>query len=305
MKTSQTVSIIGAPLDLGAGHRGVDAGPSALRIAGLVPAIESMGFPVVDEGNIPVDLRGDIDIENPKAKFLSAIANACEAQRLKVLEVLDKGHFPLILGGDHSIAIGTISGMSEFYRRQQQEIGVIWVDAHADMNTPESTESGNIHGMPVSALLGEGASELTQLGGFAPKIKADKVVLIGIRDVDYNEKQMVKKLGVTAFTMTDIDEMGMSAVISKAIEIAGNGTAGIHVSFDFDGLDPSVAPGVGTPVKGGIRYREAHLIMEKVALTHRLIGLEMVELNPILDVRNQTGELGVELIQSAFGKRIL
>jgi len=211
----------------------------------------------------------------------------------------------LVLGGDHSIAIGTIAGVSEYYRSLNQDIGVIWVDAHADMNTPDTTESGNIHGMPLSACLGMGANELVNLGGFAPKIKAENAVLIGIRDLDLNEKKLVKATGINTFTMTDIDEMGMPTVIKKAIEIASSGTAGIHLSFDFDGLDPSIAPGVGTPVKGGIRYREAHLLMEKIALTQRLIGLEMVELNPILDLRNQTAELGIGLIESAFGKRIL
>lgn len=305
MRKEQTVSIIGAPLDLGAGHRGVDAGPSAFRIAGLVKAIQSMGFPVVDEGNIRVEIPEALTEGDRQAKFLSEIAQACDAQREMVFAALQKGHFPLVLGGDHSIAIGTIAGISQYYRERNEEIGVIWVDAHADMNTPETTESGNIHGMPMSASLGLGAPELTQLGGFAPKIKPENVALIGIRDVDENEKRLVRETGVKVFTMTDIDELGMPTVIRQAIEVAGSGTAGIHLSFDFDGLDPEVAPGVGTPVRGGIRYREAHLLMEKVALTGRMIGLEMVELNPILDLRNQTAELGVELIQSAFGKRIL
>jgi len=305
MRKGQTVAIIGAPLDLGAGHRGVDAGPSAFRIAGLAKAVEAMGFPVVDEGNIHVEIPESLPQGDSQAKFLAEIAQACDVQRQMVYQAMQKGYFPLVLGGDHSIAIGTIAGISQHYRETDDEIGVIWVDAHADMNTPETTESGNIHGMPMSASLGLGAQILTHLGGFAPKIKAENVALIGIRDVDEAEKRLVKETGVKVFTMTDIDELGMPTVIRQAIEIAGSGTAGIHLSFDFDGLDPEVAPGVGTPVRGGIRYREAHLLMEKVALTGRMIGLEMVELNPILDVRNQTAELGVELIQSAFGKRIL
>ncbi len=305
MRKGQTVSIIGAPLDLGAGHRGVDAGPSALRIAGLVPAIREMGYPVADEGNIHVQIPEALPEGESNAKFLEEVAQACEHQRLKVYEALKKGNFPLVLGGDHSIAIGTIAAMSAYYREHDQEIGVIWVDAHADMNTPDTTHSGNIHGMPLAVGLGMGASELVNLGGFAPKLNPEHVVLIGIRDLDLEEKKLVKESGVKAYTMTDIDELGMSTVIRQAIEIAGAGTAGIHLSFDFDGLDPDVAPGVGTPVRGGIRYREAHLLMEKLALTRRLIGIEMVELNPILDVRNKTAELGVELIQSAFGKRIL
>ncbi|HEY9841181.1 MAG: arginase [Candidatus Sericytochromatia bacterium] len=305
MRKGQHISVIGAPLDLGAGHRGVDAGPSAFRIAGLVQAIKDMGYPVTDEGNIQVQIPETLPEGQANAKYLEEIADACESQRLKVCEALKKGNFPLVLGGDHSIAIGTIAALSSFYREQDQEIGVIWVDAHADMNTPDTTHSGNIHGMPLAVALGRGAAELVNLGGFSPKITPDHVVLIGIRDLDIEEKRTVKELGVKAFTMTDIDELGMSTVIRQAIEIAGSGTAGIHLSFDFDGLDPEVAPGVGTPVKGGIRYREAHLLMEKIALTGRMIGLEMVELNPILDMRNKTAELGVELIQSAFGKRIL
>lgn len=305
MRKGQTVSVIGAPLDLGAGHRGVDAGPSAFRIAGLVAAVEAMGFPVVDEGNIQVQIPEALSEGQPNVKYLEEIADACESQRLKVYDALKKGNFPLVLGGDHSIAIGTIAAISSYYRESEQEIGVIWVDAHADMNTPDTTHSGNIHGMPLAVALGRGASELVNLGGFSPKISPEHVVLIGIRDLDLEEKKIVKECGVKAFTMTDIDELGMSTVIRQAIDIAGANTAGIHLSFDFDGLDPDIAPGVGTPVKGGIRYREAHLIMEKLALTGRLIGLEMVELNPILDLRNKTAELGVELIQSAFGKRIL
>lgn len=305
MRKDQIISILGAPLDLGAGHRGVDAGPSAFRIAGLVKALQSMGFQVQDEGNIPVQIPERTEVGHTNARFLEEITQVCQVHFDKVLEIMQQGHFPLVLGGDHSIAIGTIGGISAYYRQQGQEIGVIWIDAHADMNTPETTHTGNIHGMPLSVLLGMGAPQLVNIGGFAPKIKPEHVALIGLRDVDVAEKKLVRESGVHAYTMTDIDERGMSAIIREAIEIASTGTAGIHLSFDFDGLDPKIAPGVGTPVKGGIKYREAHLLMEKIAGTGRLVGLEMVELNPILDLRNQTAELGVELIQSAFGKRIL
>lgn len=305
LRQNRTVSILGAPLDLGAGHRGVDAGPSAFRIAGLQKALTQMGFQVKDEGNIHVDIPEQLEIGHSNARFLKEIAKVCERQSEKIKTLLEQDHFPLVLGGDHSIAIGTVAGISSYYRDRGEEIGLIWVDAHADMNTPETTESGNIHGMPLSTSLGLGIEVLTHIGGFAPKVKPENVVLIGIRDLDLREKELVKKTGVKAYTMTDIDELGMSTVIREAIEIASSGTAGIHLSFDFDGLDPDIAPGVGTPVKGGIRYREAHLLMEKIALTGLLIGLEMVELNPILDLRNKTAELGVELIQSAFGKRIL
>ena len=302
---NKTISILGAPLDLGAGHRGVDAGPSAFRIAGLQQALEAMSFSVVDEGNVEIEIPEKLEVGDPKARFLKEIAQACERQYEKVKAVLDNGNFPLVLGGDHSIAIGTVAGISDHYRQKGEDIGVIWVDAHADMNTPDSTVSGNIHGMPLSTSLGLGTDILTKIGGFAPKVKPENVVLVGIRDLDVKEKELVKRTGIKAFTMTDIDELGMPTVIRQAIEVAGSNTAGIHLSFDFDGLDPQIAPGVGTPVKGGIRYREAHLLMEKIALTGRLISLEMVELNPILDLRNKTAELGVELIESAFGKRIL
>jgi arginase len=305
MRKDQIISILGAPLDLGAGHRGVDAGPSAFRIAGLGKAIRAMGFEVQDEGNIAVQIPESLDIGQTNARFLEEIVIACQTHYDKVFDIMQRGHFPLVLGGDHSIAIGTIGAISAFYHNKDQEIGVIWIDAHADMNTPDSTHTGNIHGMPMSVCLGMGAPELVNLGGFAPKIKPKNVVLIGLRDVDIEEKKIVRESGVHAYTMTDIDEKGMPAIIREAIEIASNGTAGIHLSFDFDGLDPKIAPGVGTPVKGGIKYREAHLIMEKIAGTGKLIGLEMVELNPILDLGNQTAELGVELIESAFGKRIL
>jgi arginase len=305
MRKEQVISILGAPLDLGAGHRGVDAGPSAFRIAGLDKALRNMGYQVQDEGNITVKIPESLEVGETNARFLEEIALACQAHYDKVYEIMERGHFPLVLGGDHSIAIGTIGGISAHYHARGQQIGVIWIDAHADMNTPDTTHTGNIHGMPMSVLLGMGAPELVNLGGFAPKIRPEHVVLIGLRDVDVAEKQIVRQSGVHAYTMTDIDEKGMPAIIREAIEIAGIGTAGIHLSFDFDGLDPLLAPGVGTPVKGGIKYREAHLLMEKIAGTGRLIGLEMVELNPILDLRNQTAELGVELIQSAFGKRIL
>ncbi|MGE3725636.1 MAG: arginase [Candidatus Sericytochromatia bacterium] len=305
MRKDQIISILGAPLDLGAGHRGVDAGPSAFRIAGLEKAIREMGYLVQDEGNISVAIPESLEIGQTNARFLEEITLACQTHFDRVFEIMRKGNFPLVLGGDHSIAIGTIGGISAYYHAKGEQIGVIWIDAHADMNTPDTTHTGNIHGMPMSVNLGMGSPELVNLGGFAPKIKPEHVVLIGLRDVDIEEKKIVRESGVHAYTMTDIDEKGMPAIIREAIEIAGIGTAGIHLSFDFDGLDPKIAPGVGTPVKGGIKYREAHLLMEKIAGTGRLIGLEMVELNPILDWGNQTAELGVELIQSAFGKRIL
>lgn len=301
----KSIGVIGAPLDLGAGHRGVDAGPAAFRIAGLIQAIEMLGITAIDYGNIEVPIREMCDIGEANAKFLNAIAAICEANYQKTLSVMQEGHLPLVLGGDHSIAIGTVAAVSRYYREQNQPIGVIWVDAHADMNTPTSTSSGNIHGMPLSTCLGMGHPTLTHMGQFYPKVDARNVAIIGLRDIDLAEKEIVRKSGVKAYTMTDIDEMGMSRVIQEAIDIASRGTAGIHLSFDFDGLDPEIAPGVGTAVPGGINYREAHLLMEKVAASGRLIGMEMVELNPIIDSKNKTAELGVQLIESALGKRIL
>lgn len=301
----KSIGVIGAPLDLGAGHRGVDAGPAAFRIAGLIQAIEKLGITAIDYGNVVVPIREMCDIGEAKAKFLNAITEICIANYHKTLEVLQDGHIPLVLGGDHSIAIGTVAAISHHYHSQNQAIGVIWVDAHADMNTPTTTVSGNIHGMPLSTCLGMGDPKLVQLGHFSPKVDARNVAIIGLRDIDPAEKEVVRKSGVKAYTMTDIDEMGMSRVIQEAIDIASRGTAGIHLSFDFDGLDPEIAPGVGTAVPGGINYREAHLLMEKIAASGRLIGIEMVELNPIIDNKNKTAELGVQLIESALGKRTL
>lgn len=301
----ENIAIIGVPLDLGAGHRGVDAGPSAFRIAGIVEKLAKLGPDVVDMGNVLVPIPQILKPGNKKQKFLKEITEVCELQRLKVLEILEQGSFPLVLGGDHSVAIGTIAAISEFYKRQQSEIGLIWFDAHGDMNTPDSTPSGNIHGMPLAVCLGQGNDGLVNMGGFSPKVRPENVVLIGIRDVDNREKEIIRQSGVHAFTMTEIDELGMPEVIRQTLAIVSEGTAGFHLSFDLDGLDPSIAPGVGTPSRGGVNYREAHLFMEKIATSGKMIGLEMVELNPIVDIQNQSAEFGIELLESALGKRIL
>ena len=299
------VAVIGAPMDLGAGRRGVDMGPSAVRAAQLQARLTALNYLVEDLGNIDVVQPEAIQSEPSTPRFLAEIAASCGRLARLVEKAAGDGQFPIVLGGDHSIAIGTIAGMSKHYRKQKKKIGVIWIDAHADMNTPQTSPSGNIHGMPLAATLGMGTHELTHLGGFAPKVLAKNVVLIGIRDVDELESGNVKASGVRTFTMRDVDETGMRSVMAKAIEAAGDGTDGIHLSFDMDSIDPDDAPGVGTPVRGGLTYREAHLAMEILSDSGQLRSIEVVEVNPILDTANRTALLAVELIASAMGKRIL
>ncbi len=301
----RTVRLVGVPMDLGAGRRGVDMGPSAIRVAGVHEALRKLRIRVVDDGDVGVPAPESRQPGEPGARYLGAIYHVCNRLRLRVRRALDAGETPVVLGGDHSIAIGTISGVAEHFRDRGQRFGLIWVDAHADMNTPQSSPSGNIHGMPLAVVLGMGPEALVQMGGFAPKVAKEHVCLIGIRDLDEQEKRIVDESGIHVFTMRDIDERGMRAVAAEAIAHAMRGTAGFHVSFDLDGLDPSVAPGVGTAVKGGIEWREANLLLEMVADTGAMTSLEITELNPVLDVRNQSGEVALDLILSAFGKRIL
>ena len=303
--TSKTVRIIGVPLDLGQDRRGVDMGPAAVRVAGLMSRIEALGYQVEDVGNVAVALAEHQAPGDPKAKYLDAIAQSCQTQAEWVIQTLEAGALPLVLGGDHSIAMGTASGVSAFYRKQKQPVGLIWFDAHGDFNTPQTSPSGNIHGMGLACLLGRGPEELTRLYGFAPKIEAGKTVLIGVHDLDAGERLALREAKVKVFTMRDIDEHGMRSVVEEAIAIAGNGTAGFCCSLDLDFIDASDAPGVGTPVRGGATYREAHLAMELAADSDALLSLEVVEVNPVLDERNRTAELAVELILSALGKKIL
>jgi len=299
------IRVLGIPLDLGQEHRGVDMGPSAVRAAGLNAALKDLGQRVEDCGNIHVKIAEEQPFGDRRAKYLHEIAAVSEEVAQRVAQTLDEGLFPISLGGDHSIAIGTLSGVSKHHHDGGLSIGCLWIDAHADMNTPESSPSGNIHGMPFAALLGYGPDPLTKIFGYAPKLRAKDCVLVGARDLDGRERRIVKDAGVHVFTMRDIDEQGMRSVMERSIELATRSTAGFAVSFDMDVVDPDEAPGVGTPVAGGITFREAHLAMEIIADSKHMLSLEMVEVNPILDAHNRTAALAVGLITSALGKKIL
>jgi arginase len=302
---SPPVHIIGVSLDLGGNRRGVDMGPSAFRIAGLAERLAALGIPVVDEGDLVAPIPEIKSFGDPRKKYIREIARVCERLYKSALGVLEKGGLPLVLGGDHSLASGSVAATADFLRRENRPLGLIWVDAHGDMNTPASTNSGNVHGMPLASLLGPEPAELAKIGGFSPKVTPDRTVLIGIRNLDEREKESMRESGVRVFTMKDIDRSGIAAVVEQALGIAGAGTGGIHVSFDLDVCDPSIAPGVGTPVKGGLDYREAHMVMEMVADSGLLRALDLVEVNPILDDRNTTAILGAELASSALGQKII
>ena len=303
--THQKVRIIGVPMDLGASRRGVDMGPSALRVAGLQTRLKQLGHQVEDIGNISVKQPEEMSYGEKRAKYLVEIAETCKDLAEAVQKSLEEDHFPLVLGGDHSIAAGAVSGVASFFRKEKKEIGYIWLDAHGDMNTPESSPSGNVHGMPLASVMGYGPTELVDLMGFKPKVEPGNIVIVGARDLDAQERKMMKKSGVHVFTMRDIDERGMREVMSDAIKYAMDDTGGISVSLDMDFVDPSDAPGVGTPVRGGVTYREAHLAMEMIADSEGMASLEVVEINPVIDEHNRTAELAVELALSAFGKKIL
>lgn len=298
------VSITNVHLDLGAGRRGTDMGPSAIHVAGLVPQLEGLGHDVV--GVAPIESLGFEhagDAGDPRARFLGPIEHTCRLLADKVQADVEDGHVPLVLGGDHAQAIGTISGLARAYRRQR--VGVLWIDAHTDMNTPDTTVSGNIHGMPLATLFGHGPASLVGLAGDGPALNPEDVAIIGVRSVDARESEIVEQTGVRVYTMSEIDKRGAATCMQEALERVTRHTVGVHLSFDLDGVDPREAPGVGTAVPGGLTIRESHLICEMVADSRKLIGMEMVELNPTLDERNRTGDLAVWLILSAMGKTIL
>jgi arginase len=303
--TGRRVSILGVPLAFGSGLPGVDLGPAALRVARLNQRIAQLGYEVRDLGDMRIARPQLIPEPSEKIRFLTEMTHACEELATEVRNILNGNELPLVLGGDHSIAIGTISGVSSYYRERNQTLGLIWFDAHADMNTPETTPSGNIHGMPLAALLGYGAQELQNIADFAPKLDPRFCAHLGAREIDQGERELIRQLGIRFFTMREIDERGMSVCVDEAIAIASQATAGYAVTFDVDALDPGDAPGSGTLVRGGLSYRESHLAMEKIAEAGGMRSLEIVEINTALDVNNRTAELGVELILSALGKRIL
>ncbi|MFK8053898.1 MAG: arginase [Woeseiaceae bacterium] len=302
---SKPVHIINVPLDLGASRRGTDAGPSAFRVAGLSQSIADLGYKMSSETDIAVPAMETRTPNNPKARFKHEILHVCNELAGEVMQSLDNDQIPLVIGGDHSIAMGTVSGVAGHFQKQQQDIGLIWFDAHGDMNLPEFSPSGNVHGMPLAHLLGYGDEDLSSIQGVKPAVKRENVVLLGIRDVDSVERAFIRESGITVFTMREVDELGMSEVTRRALAVVNENTAGFHMSFDLDGCDPEVIPGTGTKVPGGISYREAHLLLEECASDGRMTSMEVVELNPFLDIGNVSAERAITLIQSAFGRSIL
>jgi arginase len=290
---------------MGGNRRGVDMGPSAFRIAGLGEKITALGYTVVDKGDLASPIPETKKLGDPQKKFIKEIARVCDKLYQTARQSLEEGAVPLVLGGDHSLGAGSVSASAAHARGLNQSIGLLWIDAHGDMNTPASTPSGNVHGMALAALLGPEPAELSSIGGFTPTIRPEHTALIGVRNLDAREKDLVRSSGVHVYTMKDIDRLGVAAVVARALEAVSEATSGLHVSLDLDVCDPSIAPGVGTPVRGGLNYREAHHLMELIADTGRLTALDLVEVNPALDLRNTTAELGVELALSALGMRIL
>ncbi len=301
----QKIRIIGVPMDLGQSRRGVDMGPSALRVAGLQVRLRQLGHQVEDIGNIPVKQPEEQHYGEKRAKYLHEIAETCRGLAEIVERTLEEGFLPLVLGGDHSIAVGSMAGVASHFRKQGKRVGYIWLDAHGDMNTPDSSPSGNVHGMPLAAVIGYGAPELVELMGFHPKVEPRNVTLVGVRDLDLKERRLVKESGVHVFTMRDIDERGMREVMTEALRFATDEADGVAVSLDMDFVEPSDAPGVGTPVRGGVTYREAHLALEMIADSKAMVSLEVVEINPVIDLHNTTALLGVEMVLSGLGKKIL
>lgn len=305
MARKKSAALISVHMDLGAGRRGVDMGPSAIRVARLAERIKKLGLRVREEGSVLVSEPERVPAGRSNARYLAEVLDVCTRLRDKVESVLEEGSFPVVLGGDHSIAMGSVAGSARHFRAQGGKLGLLWVDAHTDMNLPETSPTGNIHGMPLAHLIGRGLPALRKLSGEGAAVDPKNVALLGIRSVDRREREIVRETGVRAYTMTELDERGVATCMREALGIVTDGTAGFHLSFDLDGVDPRHAPGVGTAVPGGLTYREAHLICEACARSKSLLGLDMVELNPTLDERNITGQLAVELILSALGKTIL
>ncbi len=305
MATKQTIHILGLPISLGAGKRGMDTGPSALRIAGLRGRLEALGYHVHDEGDILITSQEIQNVENERMRYLPEIkrVSALLAERVDV--VLTNGGFPLMLGGDHSMSIGSLAGIGAYCKREGKKLGVVWVDAHPDMNTSETSPSGNIHGMPLAVAMGHGMEDLTSIGGSFQKVHPENVVIIGARDIDQGEAALIKKLNVKTYTMYDVDKIGIYKMMQEVIEQMSKHVDHLHVSFDVDSVDPSIAPGVGTPVSGGLSYREAHFIMEALAETGMIASMDVAEVNPILDNRNKTAVFAAEIVSSCMGKRIL
>lgn len=305
MRAPPPVAVVSVSMDLGAGRRGVDMGPSALRLAGLTTALESLGRPVVELGTVHAREPEALEGIDPRARFLPEITDVCTGTRDLVARALSEGCIPLVLGGDHSLSMGSVAAVAAFHRERGERIGVLWVDAHTDFNTPESTPSGNIHGMSLAVLAGGGPEELRSLSGSVPCVRPEDICILGARSIDSGERERIRALGIRVFTMTEIDERGIGPCVGEALDRVTDGTAGFHLSFDLDGLDPMVAPGVGTPVPGGLTYREGHLVCEKASASGRLLSVELVELNPVLDQENRTGRVGVGLLASALGQTIL
>ena len=300
------VAIVTVSIDLGAGRRGVDMGPSAIRIAGLTDMLMGLGYEVREAGTVTASGPEMTPQGESRTRYLAEITDVARRSFDIVSQVLADGAFPLVLGGDHSLSIGTVSATAAHQARSNQSIGLLWIDAHTDMNTPVTTPSGNIHGMSLAILTGQGGpDELQSIAGFVPAVHPGNVCILGARDVDPPEKEIVKESGVRVFTMSEIDERGMAACMDEALARVTSGTAGFQLSFDLDAIDPLLAPGVGTPVAGGLTYREAHLVCEKIARSGKLLAAEFVELNPVLDAENRTGKLGVGLMASVLGKTIL
>ena len=299
------IQIIGVPLDLGASRRGTDGGPSALRIAGLSKGLTRLGYRVAMEQDIPVPGMETRSAGNSRMRYKEEILQVCRHLAESVKDALEQQRFPLIIGGDHSIALGTVAGVSSYFRDRDQRIGLIWFDVHGDMNIPEFSPSGNIHGMPLAHLLGYGDQELADIMGFRGKASPENVALVGIRDIDREERRLIRESGIQTFTMRDIDERGMAAVSREVLQVVNRGTAGFHLSFDVDVCDPSVIPGSGTLVSGGVSFREAHLLLEHCADSGSMLSMEVVELNPFLDQSNISAKHSISLIQSAFGCSIL